>query len=78
MTAVFRGRVAASWACIACSLPAFRVDQTEGRTLAEACGHVLEFLVQVIESAGVGRRRHPLRLALIDVRTFDPRCMNRA
>jgi hypothetical protein len=78
MTAVFRGRVAASWACNACSLPTFRVDQPEGRTLAEACGHLLEFLVQVIESAGAGRRRHPLRLALIDDRTVDPRCMHRA
>jgi hypothetical protein len=78
MTAVFRGRVAASWVCNACRLPTYRVDQTEGQTLAEACGHFLEFLVQVIESAGMGRRRHPLRLALIDARTFDPRCMNRA
>jgi hypothetical protein len=85
MNAVLRGRVTAGRACNTCSLPTLRVHQTEcqenepeGRTLAETFDCMLDFLAQAIEFAGVDRRRHSPRLALIDLRVFDPRCMNRA
>jgi len=85
MTAVFRGRVSAGWACNACSPPTFHLYQTEypeiepeGRTLAEVCDRLLHLLVRAIEFACRVPKRPPLRLALVDVRAFDPRCMNRA
>jgi len=84
MNAVLRGRVAAGWASNACSLPTFHLYQTEypeiepeGRTLAEACDRLLHFLVRAIEFACQVPRRPPLRLALVDVRAFDPQRRNR-
>ena len=53
MNAVFSERVSAVWACNACSLPTLHRDQSEfpeiepkGRTLAEACDRMLDFLVR--------------------------------
>ena len=85
MNAVFSERVLAVWACNACSLPTLHRDQTEspeiepkGRTLAETFDCMLEFLAQAIEFGGADRRRHSPRLALIDLRSVDPRSMSRA
>jgi hypothetical protein len=84
MNAVFSERVLAVWACNAFSLPTLHRDQTEspeiepkGRTLAEACDRMLDFLVRAIESACQVPKRPPPRLALVDPRPDDPRCLNR-
>ncbi|MGP0066775.1 MAG: hypothetical protein ACLQGP_24690 [Isosphaeraceae bacterium] len=83
MNAVFSGRVSAGWAWNACSLPTFHLHQTEypeieseGRTRAETCDRLLDFLVRVIEFACQVPKRPPLRLALVEVRAFDLRNMN--
>jgi len=38
---------------------------------------MLDFLVRAIEFACQARKRPPLRLALVDLRAFDPRYINR-
>jgi len=82
MNAVFRGRV---WAGIARGLSTFPFHQAEfteiepeGRTLAEACDRLLDYLVRAIESACRVPKGPPLRLALVDPRAVDNRRMNRA
>ena len=85
MNAVFSGRVSAVWACNARGLSTFHLHQTEytgiepkGRTLVEACDRLLDYLVRAIESACRVPKGPPLRLALVDPRAVDNRCMNRA
>ncbi len=85
MDAVLSERVSTGWACHARGLLTFHFYQTdsmeihpEGRTVAEACERMLDFLVRAIESACQPPNRTPLRLALIDPSAVDPRCMNRA
>ena len=85
MNAVFRGRISAGWACNTRGLPTFPFHQAgyreiepEGRTLVESCDRLLDYLVRAIESACRVPKGPPLRLALIDPRAVDIRCMSRA
>jgi hypothetical protein len=59
-------------------MPIFQVHQTdypeieaEGQTHAEACGRLIELLVQAGDFASEAWRCQPLGLALIDARAFN-------
>jgi hypothetical protein len=78
VNAALGGKIVAHWACNAYGMPMFRVHQNEypeieaeGRTPAEACGRLIELLVQAIDFVSEAWRRRPLALALVDARAFD-------
>jgi hypothetical protein len=77
MNAVLGGRLVAGWTGNAFGMPTFRVHQvdypeieTEGRTPAEACGRLVQLLVQAIDFASEAWRRQPLERALVNARAF--------
>jgi hypothetical protein len=78
MNGILGGKIVTRWACNALGMLTFRVHQTdypeieaEGQTHAEACGRLIELLVQAGDFASEDWRRQPLGLALADARAFD-------
>ncbi len=78
MNAILREKIVTACACNAQGMPMFQAHQTdypeieaEGQTPAEACGRLVELLVQAIDFACEAWRCEPLGLALIDARAFN-------
>jgi hypothetical protein len=78
MNTILGRKIVTGWACNAHGMPMFRAHQTdypeieaEGQTPAEACGRLVELLVQAGDFASEAWRCEPLGLALIDARAFN-------
>jgi hypothetical protein len=77
MKTVLAGRIVAGWTRNPFGMPTFRVHQAdypeivaEGRTPVEACGRLVQLLIQALDFASEAWRCQPLRLALIDAPAF--------
>jgi len=78
MNTILGGKIVTGWACSAHGMPTFRAHQTdypeieaEGQTPAEACGRLVELLVQAGDFASETWKSQPLALVLIDARAFN-------
>ena len=78
MNAILGGKIVTGWACNVPGMPSFRAHhidypeiEAEGQTPAEACGRLIELLVQAGDFASEAWRYQPIGLAVIDARAFN-------